>query len=94
MTLTAKELEIARAAFVYAWRTRLKGEGGYLQKMEDAWSQYAATLGDDDTERKYACAECGKLRTKDEGGSVFTVCDDCWDKKHPDATREGRKTAS
>ena len=27
----------------------------------------------------YPCAMCGKLRTKDEGGTVFTVCDNCWD---------------
>jgi len=36
-----------------------------------------------DTDRIYPCAECGIMRTKDEGGTVFTVCDDCWD--------EGRK---
>lgn len=35
-------------------------------------------------ERIYPCAECGTLRSKAEGGTVFTVCDDCWDKKHPE----------
>ena len=30
--------------------------------------------------RIYPCAECGKLRSKNEGGTVFTVCDECWDK--------------
>lgn len=30
--------------------------------------------------RIYPCVKCGALRTKDEGGEVFTVCDDCWDK--------------
>lgn len=30
-------------------------------------------------DKKYPCEKCGKLRTKDEGGAVFTVCDDCWD---------------
>lgn len=34
-------------------------------------------------EKKYPCAECGKLRTKDEGGNTFTVCDECWKKKYP-----------
>lgn len=29
---------------------------------------------------RYPCAKCGKLRTKDEGGTTFTVCDTCWDK--------------
>lgn len=31
----------------------------------------------------YPCDDCGKLRTKAEGGTVFTVCDGCWDKHHP-----------
>ena len=31
-------------------------------------------------EEKYPCHECGVLRTKDEGGTTFTVCDNCWDK--------------
>lgn len=28
--------------------------------------------------KKYPCAKCKKLRSKDEGGEIFTVCDDCW----------------
>ncbi len=31
-----------------------------------------------DSERKYPCSKCGKLRTKEEGGTTFTVCDECW----------------
>jgi hypothetical protein len=27
----------------------------------------------------YPCAKCGVLRTKSEGGTIFTVCDACWD---------------
>lgn len=34
------------------------------------------------TPAAYPCADCGKLRTKDEGGTTFTVCDECWDKHH------------
>ena len=34
-------------------------------------------------EQRYPCDDCGVLRTKAEGGTVFTVCDDCWDKHHP-----------
>ena len=30
----------------------------------------------------YPCEECGKLRSQDEGGTIFTVCDACWDKIH------------
>jgi len=32
-------------------------------------------------EQLYACNDCGVLRTKAEGGTVFTVCDGCWDKR-------------
>ncbi len=30
----------------------------------------------------YPCADCGTLRTKEEGGTTFTVCDECWDKHY------------
>ncbi len=33
-------------------------------------------------EKTYPCSMCGKLRTKDEGGTTFTVCDECWEKTH------------
>lgn len=29
-------------------------------------------------EPTYPCEKCGKPRTKAEGGTVFTVCDECW----------------
>jgi hypothetical protein len=32
-----------------------------------------------DDARTYPCTKCGKLRSKAEGGTTFTVCDDCWD---------------
>lgn len=32
--------------------------------------------------RIYPCIECGKKRSKNEGGTTFTVCDKCWEKKH------------
>ncbi len=32
-------------------------------------------------EQQYPCKKCGKMRTKDEGGTTFTVCDECWDNK-------------
>ena len=32
-----------------------------------------------DPERIYPCDRCGLMRTKAEGGTVFTVCDACWD---------------
>lgn len=33
-------------------------------------------------EPTYPCAECRKPRTKAEGGTTFTVCDECWDKRY------------
>ena len=35
-----------------------------------------------DQNRVYPCADCGTLRSKDEGGTTFTVCDKCWDKHY------------
>ncbi len=32
----------------------------------------------DDSDRIYPCDDCGKLRTKAEGGTTFTVCEECW----------------
>jgi len=36
------------------------------------------TEADDPDVRIYACYVCGKMRSKNEGGTVFTVCDACW----------------
>lgn len=36
-------------------------------------------------EPTYPCTSCGKLRTKAEGGTTFTVCETCWDKSSPAA---------
>jgi hypothetical protein len=30
--------------------------------------------------RIYACDHCGRLRNVAEGGNIFTLCDECWDK--------------
>lgn len=32
-----------------------------------------------ETDRIYECRRCGVMRTKAEGGTVFSVCDACWD---------------
>jgi len=31
----------------------------------------------------YPCDRCGVMRTKEQGGTIFTVCDECWDVLHP-----------
>lgn len=35
----------------------------------------------DACDEKYPCADCGVLRSESEGGKIFTVCDDCWDRR-------------
>jgi len=41
--------------------------------------------------RVYPCADCGKMRSKREGGTTFTVCDECWDKHF---SKEGPEAAA
>ena len=41
-----------------------------------------------DDKRIYPCIDCGILRSKNEGGTTFTVCDKCWDKKYPPNKRK------
>lgn len=36
-----------------------------------------------DDARIYPCDRCGAMRTRAEGGTVFSVCDTCWDLLHP-----------
>lgn len=31
----------------------------------------------------YKCDNCSTMRTKAQGGTTFTVCDECWNKLHP-----------
>lgn len=31
----------------------------------------------------YPCARCGVMRSENQGGRIFTVCDECWDVLHP-----------
>jgi len=45
----------------------------------------------DDDKKIYPCDDCGKLRSKNEGGTTFTVCDECWDKHFDDKTRLVKK---
>lgn len=42
-------------------------------------------------EPRYPCVRCGMLRTKAEGGTAFTVCDDCWDAPAPPPAGEPGK---
>lgn len=42
--------------------------------MRDAWGA---------TTRRYPCHQCGTLRSRDEGGTTFSVCDRCWAAAYP-----------
>jgi hypothetical protein len=57
-----------------------------LEKNQDAVAAERERIYNQ--ESVYPCAECGKLRTKDQGGTTFTVCDACWDK--PIRARRGK----
>ena len=47
-----------------------------------------------DSERIYPCCDCGKMRSKDEGGTTFSCCDECWDKQYPkDSERKAAEEA-
>lgn len=35
-------------------------------------------MGEDRDARIYPCERCGVMRSRNEGGTVFTVCDKCW----------------
>jgi len=47
-----------------------------------------------DNERIYPCDDCGVLRSKNEGGTIFTFCDGCWDKHyHPEKYRPNSQSS-
>ena len=35
-----------------------------------------------DEQRIYPCAACETMMSKDEGGTVFSICEKCWDKHY------------
>ena len=49
-----------------------------------------AARGSGAGETLYPCVDCGTLRTKAEGGTTFTVCDECWE-KHYAKHQEGKR---
>lgn len=51
------------------------------KKYADGWEQ---VFSKPDQARIYPCDKCGLMRSKDEGGTIFTVCDNCWDPNHTD----------
>lgn len=69
-------------AYAYGWaigsNAALRHQTGKwpdeLQQAENRLADILAT-----GEPTYPCDRCGKPRTKAEGGTTFTVCDDCWE---------------
>ena len=59
-----------------------EGRTEIFAEIAYAISQAILSTGFVKKEELYPCADCGKLRTKDEGGTTFTVCDKCWDKHY------------
>ena len=57
---------------------RLRAEAAEKDKRIEELEAARRALGG---EEKYPCVDCGVLRTKAEGGTTFTVCDECWDKR-------------
>ncbi|MBK8006787.1 MAG: hypothetical protein IPK12_23645 [Gemmatimonadetes bacterium] len=57
----------------------------FCERITDAIRRALPATPAPETEPTYPCVECGKLRTKAEGGTTFTVCDACWDKAKPPA---------
>lgn len=39
----------------------------------------------------YPCEDCRVLRSENEGGRIFTVCDDCWDKRAKETKEYNQK---
>lgn len=51
-----------------------EGKGGVCYK------HHIMGLSDFEDAGLYPCNDCGKPRSKQEGGTTFTVCDECWAK--------------
>jgi len=34
-----------------------------------------------DSDRIYPCSQCGNLRSKEEGGLIFSLCDKCFNER-------------
>lgn len=65
-----------------------------LAKVVEAGNEMADWIGSEQhlqvrvwraaiSEKTYPCDKCGKPRTKAEGGTTFTICDECWAAAQP-----------
>ena len=63
--------------YLFIARKALATEQGVTTIYRDGTVEHT-TPNTEQEEEMYPCEECGVLRTKAEGGTTFTVCDDCW----------------
>lgn len=54
------------------------------QTLDCRYGDYANNqrIPSSDDDPIYPCDDCGKMRSKNEGGTVFIVCDACWYKHY------------
>jgi hypothetical protein len=74
-------LEAAQAAVLDQHFGR-KFTRAYVQSVDAQIRAALAALDAPEAPRpvdQYPCAKCGKTRTADQGGKIFTVCDECWE---------------
>lgn len=65
------------------WETLSQSDGVlFTQLQADIDALDAGKDVPENSKKIYPCVDCGKMRSKDEGGTVFTVCEICWDKRH------------
>lgn len=73
--------------------------GVRLDGIKEKWTLTISEIGSQNTdsqpladdERKYPCEKCGALRTKAEGGTTFTICEECWDELYKKPTNDSQQ---
>lgn len=68
------ELEIAFKA------EKSQNDKMFILGQRTAYLNIVALLPEQEKPKENPCYDCGKGRTKDQGGEIFTVCDECWNK--------------
>lgn len=56
-------------------------ESVVVRESMDRLSTSGQEIAPDD--RKYPCMDCQTMRSEAEGGKIFSVCEECWDKRYP-----------
>ena len=59
----------------------INGLSAALSVYKEAAKAVPAKEAEDEDARIYPCDNCGTMRTKAEGGTCFTLCEECWEKE-------------